>query len=207
MTKSLDISRILSQSSFIFLKNISGLICNTLGKDDTRYLVDVISTLYARKERIGDYLTVAKDDFEESTLKRGAGQIDWRKWNRIPKELLPTLKHLKGIAQAPNKPLGPELGIDASDKEGAKETKKTCSEKDQFTKLFIGIGVLMIGILVVIGSMIALVTYITAANRGQIEVRASNYSICLDFRTGDYDRPPTPPDNMIWGEEIRNSRD
>lgn len=31
MTKSLDISRLFGQSSFIFLKNISGLISNRLG--------------------------------------------------------------------------------------------------------------------------------------------------------------------------------
>lgn len=186
-------------------------IRGTLGKDDTRYLADAISTLYARKERIGDYLTAAKDAFTEKASQKGVHKINWRNWNRIPQDWLPTLKHLKRIKQTPRESLSPtpEINSRSQDLEGGGEKIVTpSSENDYKMKLIIAICRYVFAFVIVVAATILIFTKTLAENRGQFETHTSNCSFRLDFRPDDYDRPPPSlSDDILWDEDIRNSQD
>lgn len=110
----------------------------------------------------------------------------------------PLLEKGQKPAQYPSRQPSPEPDINSS---GREDMEKALS----YLKW---IGGLLIGFLVVVGAVFLLVTYIVAENQGQIEVYISNFSINLDFKPSDYDRPlPPSNDDMFWGEEIPSSRD
>lgn len=186
-------------------------IRGTLGKDDTRYLADVISTLYARKERIDDYLTAAKDAFTEKTSQKGVHKINWRNWDRIPQDWLPTLKHLKRIEQAPHEPLNPKPETNPSDQGiegGEEEIVKPSSENGYKVKLIIAICRYVLALVIILAATILIFTKTLAENQGQFETHTSNCSFRLDFRPDDYDRPSSSlNDDMLWDENVRNSQD
>ncbi len=163
-------------------------IRNTLGKDDKHYLERAISALYSKKENISEYIRAAKKDFQEAVREKGIKDVNWQKWNRIPKELLPALKYLKLIdptrPQSSTSPIKPDLNF------YTREENTDTSEKSQVLKLVIWIIGLVILLVVIVGAIILLFTNTLAEKQGQFEVHTSSCYMRLNFAPSSYDRSP-----------------
>lgn len=178
-------------------------IRNTLGKDDKRYLERAISALYSKKENINEYIKAAKKDFQEAVREKGVKDVNWRKWNRIPKELLPTLKYLKLID--PARPQLPTSSIKADPNFNAREENLDTSEKSQVLKLVIWVIGLAILLVVTVGAIILLFTNTLAEKQGQFEVHTSSCYMRLNFAPLSYDGHLDG--EIIFNDELNGSSD